>query len=143
MIYELIDTDPKILYNIALLITEATLMTAKDITGQEIKVNDIVLTTESNRLIQARVLKINPRSNNCTLEPLMSTTGGRRRPPILRKLVRQEHNVYVLKEGEILFQQLRGFYHNTGEHPIRQPKLKGKKPKDPNAWVNSLFDIPS
>ena len=98
----------------------------RDITGQDIQVGDIVLTTESNRLIQARVIKTNPSTETVSLEPLMSTTGGRRQPPIRRRLVRLDRNVYVHKQGELLFQQLRGFYHNTGEYAIREPKKKQK-----------------
>ena len=99
---------------------------ARDITGQPVEVGDIVLTTESNRLIQARVLKTNPPKETVSLEPLMSTTGGRRQPPRRRRLSRLDRNVYVLKQGELLFQQLRGFYHNTGEYAIREPKKKQK-----------------
>ena len=102
----------------------------RDITGQPVEVGDIVLTTESNRLIQARVVKTNPPKETVSLEPLMSTTGGRRQPPIQRRLSRLDRNVYVLKQGELLVQQLRGFYHNTGEYSIRTPK-KNKKTRDP------------
>lgn len=99
----------------------------RDITGQDIKLGDIVLTTESNRIIQARVTRVNPDTESVTVEPLVSTTGGRRSPPILRPLVRMTHNVYVLKEGELLIQRLRGFYHNAGDHPVRRPKKKPRK----------------
>jgi len=99
----------------------------RDITGQDIKIGDIVITTESNRIIQARVTRVNPYTESVTVEPLVSTTGGRRSPPILRPLVRMTHNVYVLKDSELLIQRLRGFYHNAGDHPVRRPKKPKKQ----------------
>lgn len=98
----------------------------RDLAGKSIELDDLVITTESNRIITGRVIKINERSGNITVEPIMSTTGGRRQPPIKRNLTRAEHNVYVIPRGEQVFTQLRGYYHNTGEWAIRRPKSKKK-----------------
>lgn len=99
----------------------------RDLAGVVIELDSLVITTESNRIITGRIVKINERSRNVTVEPLMSTTGGRRQPPIKRYLTRAEHNVYVIPKGEQLFTQLRGYYHNTGEWAIRRPKPKRPK----------------
>lgn len=98
----------------------------RDIAGKCIELDDLVITTESNRIVTGRVIKINEKSRNVTVEPIMSTTGGRRQPPIKRNLSRAEHNVYVIPRGEQLFTQLRGYYHNTGEWEVRRPKPKKK-----------------
>ena len=100
--------------------------TMRDLAGVPIELDSLVITTESNRIITGRIVKINDRSRNVTVEPIMSTTGGRRQPPIKRNLTRAEHNVYVIPRGEQLFTQLRGYYHNTGEWAIRRPKPKKK-----------------
>lgn len=97
-----------------------------DIAGKQIQLDDTVITTESNRIIMGRIIKINEKTGSVTVEPLMSTTGGRRRPPIRRCLTRAVHNVYVLSKGDLMFAQLRGYYHNTGQWEIRVPKKKMK-----------------
>lgn len=108
----------------------------RDLAGKPIEIDDPVITTESNRIITGRVTKINTRSGNVTVLPLPSSTGNRRRPPIERPLTRAPYNVYVIPRGDELFTQIRGYWHNDGDHEIRRPKKNTKTTTDEDRFPN-------
>ena len=108
----------------------------RDLAGKPIEIDDPVITTESNRIVTGRVKKINKTTGNITVEPMMSSTGNRRRPPIQRNLTRAPYNVYVIPQGDELFTQIRGYWHNDGDHKIRRPKKLTKTTTDDDRFPN-------
>lgn len=108
----------------------------KDLAGKPIAIDDPVITTETNRIVTGRVIKINKRSGYITIRPSMSSTGNRRRPPIERNLNRLPYNVYVIAKGEELFSKIRGYWHNDGDHEVRRPKKKKKTTTDDDRFPN-------
>jgi len=87
----------------------------RDIIGTEIQLDATVLCTHNNRIVLGRISKANPETKKVTVLPLQTTTGGRRPPPPPRPLVREEYNVFVVNDAEVLMGTIKGYGHNTGE----------------------------
>ena len=79
----------------------------KDLFGVKLELGQYVVTSENNRIVVARVVKM----SDCFvwIEPVASDA-GRRGKPRKRTLRKAEYNVSVLEERQITAAALRGCY---------------------------------
>jgi hypothetical protein len=81
----------------------------KDIVGNEIKLDSMVIVAHNGRIIIGQVKKLNDRSDSVTVVPVHSDSGGRRQAPCMKPFRRADYNVFVINEGEALFAALKGY----------------------------------
>lgn len=84
----------------------------RDIAGQELAIGDHVLVCEHNRPILAKVVKLHEfygGDGRVTVQPLKSTTGGRRVEPSSKPLRRLSYNLFKIADSEITMAILRGY----------------------------------
>ena len=86
-----------------------------DILGTKIQVGATVVTCHNNRIIMGRVTKAYPESWQVQIEPLPWDTNARRDIPRMKPFRRQEYNVFVVTDKEMLVGTLKGYCHNSGE----------------------------
>ena len=86
----------------------------KDIIGNELKPDAVVVYTDNNRIVLGRIAKIHEGSTKVSVIPLQSDTKGRRPPPKVKTVRREDYNVFVVNDGEVLMGTLKGYAHDTG-----------------------------
>ena len=86
----------------------------KDIIGNELKPDAVVVYTDNNRIVLGRVTKIHEGSTKVSVIPLQSDTMGRRPPPKAKTVRREDYNVFVVNDAEVLIGTLKGYAHDTG-----------------------------
>ena len=102
------------LYYNVVLVKEAT-VNFNDILGTPIEVGSTVITCHNNRIILGRITELYENSYSVKVEPVQSDTAGRRQPPKMKPFRRDEYNVFVVNDLELVVGTLKGYAHNTGE----------------------------
>jgi len=100
-------------YNVVLF--EETTVNLNDILGTPIEVGSTVITCHNNRIILGRIIQVFENSYSVKVEPVKSDTAGRRLVPKMKPFRRDEYNVFVVNDQELVIGTLRGYAHNTGE----------------------------
>jgi hypothetical protein len=93
----------------------------RDIIGTELKSDAVVVYTLNNRIVLGKIVKVHKSSTKISIIPLNTTTGGRRPAPKIKNHIREDYNVYVVSDGELLMGTLKGYGHNTGEWDDEDP----------------------
>jgi hypothetical protein len=78
----------------------------KDLLGKDIAIGDYVLTCQNNRIVIAKIAKID--NTWLTVKPIESNAGDRRSVPPQKPLRKLGYNVSKIDDPEITFGMLRG-----------------------------------
>jgi hypothetical protein len=89
--------------------------TIKDILGKPINQGSTVITCHNGRIILGRIINVNRDTETVKVEAIASDTGGRRPPPAMKPFRRNDYNVFVVDDREMLIGSLKGYAHDTGE----------------------------
>ena len=90
-------------------------MDINDILGTPIEVGSTVITCHNNRIILGRIIEVFENSYSVKVEPVQSDTAGRRPVPKMKPFRRDEYNVFVVNNHELVISTLKGYAHDTGE----------------------------
>lgn len=77
-----------------------------DLFGKEIAIDDYVLTCQNNRIVIAKIVKID--KTWITVKPIASNAGNRRSIPPQKTLRKLGYNISKIDDPEITFGMLRG-----------------------------------
>lgn len=87
-------------------------MLHRDIAGQALAVDQHVILCEHNRIIVGRIVRlydpIRASDSRVGIQPLNSTTGGRRPRPNIKPMIRLSYNLYQVSDQALLVAMLRG-----------------------------------
>jgi hypothetical protein len=81
----------------------------KDIVDNHINLGSTVIVAHNGRIILGRVIKLHTDTEQVTIEPVHSDTGGRREAPSMKPFRRYDYNVFVVNEDEHFMAALKGY----------------------------------
>jgi hypothetical protein len=84
----------------------------RDIAGRALAVDQHVVLCEHNRIIVGKIVRlydpIRAGDSRVRIQPLNSTSGGRRPEPNAKPTIRLSYNLYLITDQELLVAILRG-----------------------------------